>query len=78
MQADCYCRDCSGNPCLCSTGDHCDYKGPHCSCCGDTNYAWLGYLGARSRWAKARGRTVEEWEVEYYARAEAAALGDEA
>ena len=58
----CRCRDCAGYPCLCANNDHCDWKGAHCRCCGETNYSYLGYLGARARWAKARGLTVDEWD----------------
>lgn len=65
---DCPCRDCAGDPCLCSYGDHCG-SGPHCSCCGFTNYPWLGYLGARKRWSAKRGITVEEWDAEQDAKA---------
>jgi len=41
--------------------DHCSDK-PYCWCCGDTNYRWLGYLGAIARWAKAWGVSKEEAE----------------
>lgn len=62
------CRDCAGDPCLCRIGDHCDYKGPSCSCCRFVNYRWLGYLGARARWAKAWGisedAVEERWQEE--------------
>ena len=61
MQEECPCRDCAGDPCTCSLGDHCGV-GPNCSCCGYVNYQWLGYLGARARWAKARGISGEEHE----------------
>lgn len=57
---------------------YCEVEGhlgdTHCSRCGFVNYAWLGYLGAVARWAKAWGitkieaekritnrREVEEW-----------------
>lgn len=59
MTDDCPCRDCAGDPCTCSLGDHCG-AGPNCSCCGYVNYRWLGYLGAEARWAKAWGISRHE------------------
>ncbi len=58
---DCSCRDCAGDPCTCSLGDHCG-AGPNCSCCGYVNYPWLGHLGAVARWAKAWGVCKDEAE----------------
>ena len=68
----CHCRDCDGNPCLCRLGDHCDWKTPHCSCCGDVNYRWLGYLGARARWAREWNMTPEQVEARWSEEAVAA------
>lgn len=66
---ECNCRDCNGDPCLCSIGDHCDAAGPHCSCCGDTNYRWMGYLGALAMHAKRLGISQEEMENRWVAQA---------
>jgi len=67
----CPCRDCAGDPCTCAWGDHCDAKGPYCSCCHTMNYGLLGIMGARARWAKAWGITEAEVNARWDARAEA-------
>ena len=48
-----------------------DHEGltPHCPRCGFVNYAWMGYLGARRRWAKVKGVSEEEIEAQWEARA---------
>jgi len=40
----------------------CTGKGARCPRCGETNYAYMGYLGAVARWAKKWGVTKEEAE----------------
>ena len=44
----CYMEGCIGNG--------------HCTRCGETNYRYLGWLGAVARWAKAWGVTRKEAE----------------
>lgn len=79
MSDDCTCRDCAGDPCLCSLGDHCEWNAAatYCRCCGDTNYRWLGYLGYVARMAQRWGVSKEEaaQRMDALAEVELAAIG---
>lgn len=63
----------------CHFGDH-NWQGAFCSHCGEENFAQLGYYGARARWAKEWGITVEEvdarWEAKAMAELEAMERAD--